>query len=829
MLFRSPDKDEIINAYAAKDLAPDGTDAGSDPDQILYVGADRYQIDGATDMGFWFIKDPDFGPVPLGNAQSAGFTGHHTEGDILLLSTFTQGGQTTTIRVFKWTGDPQTGSPGEVQAIFGDCVPGAANQNGCATVNDSTISVNWEYVAKVTSTGGWIPAGGMLEAGVNLSDLGLGGCFSSVLAETRSSPELTATLKDFAFGNFEICGANISISPDGVNEVGDPHTFTVNVSGGVSGSESGVEGVFPDVTLSTSDGATIDPEDVTDNCADVGTDADGNCTVVFTSNTVGVVTGHASVTATIEGADFTVETDGANGNSEDAVKRFVDASIAITPDGVNEVGDEHEFTITVTPDAPDGATVSAITITPSVEPAPDSQSDDCAAVTADGPYTCTLTISNDDAGTFTADADVSITFSDGTNSDTVLRSTSGDSGPDGSGSATKRFVDAYITIAEDAVNIVGDPHTFTVNVYQDDGLIAVDENDDPLGDGVAGFGPVADGTIVEVTLTDSDGADNSVSEDTCADPGTVDGECTITFTSPTAGFVTGHAAVSFTLDDVELVRETDGTAPNSDDAVKEFVAGSIRWAKVDNAGELQGGATFDLCLTHSYNLEADLDADPPEDPLVVLAEPDCDSVADNVGALDENDEPTYVGLDEDPDPGEFLVSGLPLGRYSVTETAAPAGFELDPDVKTADLVPGDADADLSGDPFINSRPVLKITGFGYTNEPDGDQPHGILAGTTTYTVTLHNYGTAAAELTDSSLVVSDNADCDGDEGGNTLDLSGATIAVDADSDTYTLTCTYDAPDPAAITATLNVKYTTNGLERTASGSPATIIFTVAAD
>jgi hypothetical protein len=81
-------------------------------------------------------------------------------------------------------------------------------------------------------------------------------------------------------------------------------------------------------------------------------------------------------------------------------------------------------------------------------------------------------------------------------------------------------------------------------------------------------------------------------------------------------------------------------------------------------------------------------------------------------------------------------------------------------------------------------------------------------------------------LTSSDLVVSDNATCDPD---NSLDLSGIEIAAGATSAPITLTCTYDHPDPAEIVATLNVKYTTNGLERTASGSPATITFTVDAD
>jgi hypothetical protein len=118
--------------------------------------------------------------------------------------------------------------------------------------------------------------------------------------------------------------------------------------------------------------------------------------------------------------------------------------------------------------------------------------------------------------------------------------------------------------------------------------------------------------------------------------------------------------------------------------------------------------------------------------------------------------------------------------------------------------------------------VVKITGFGYTNAPDGPSPDGVFKGTTTYTVNLHNYGTAVANLTSSSLVVSSNATCDG---GNTLPITG-TIAVNGNGGPYTLVCHYDHPSPTAITATLNVKYTTNGLERTASGSPAAITFTV---
>ena len=70
-----------------------------------------------------------------------------------------------------------------------------------------------------------------------------------------------------------------------------------------------------------------------------------------------------------------------------------------------------------------------------------------------------------------------------------------------SGSATKRFVDGKITITPSAVNEVGEAHTFTVDVEQDDGLVA----DAPGGDAVTGFGPVTVGNA-DVTLTDANGA-----------------------------------------------------------------------------------------------------------------------------------------------------------------------------------------------------------------------------------------------------------------------------------------------------------------------------------
>jgi hypothetical protein len=414
------------------------------------------------------------------------------------------------------------------------------------------------------------------------------------------------------------------------------------------------------------------------------------------------------------------------------------------------------------------------------------------------------------------------------------------SGPNGSGPATKRFVDLKITIGPPtATNTVGDPHTFTVTVSQDDGLPA----NAPGGDTVSGFGPVPNGTGVNVTLVNSGGAfyEIPVGGDHCVQPsggGTVNGVCGVTFTSQTAGTVTGNSSVTLSVGGVSLTRDTDPATtaiPCGDGlvqgttcgpAVKNFVAGSISWTKVDNAnpGRALGGATFALCRTATYNFSP---------PGFTSITPDCSigPVVDNTGQAG------YTGKDSNPVAGQFQVIGLQLGRYTVLETVAPPGYVLDPNTRTAELSPNDPGPppvnhtdQMIAIAFVDSRPILKITGLSYTNAPSAnlDQPDGINVGDTTFTVNLHNYGTADAVLTNSSLVVSNASPNTGltcDNGGS-LPISQTIAPGASNSPAITLSCHYDHPNGKTITGTLVVKYTTNGVERTASGSPATISFTV---
>ncbi len=195
-------KDDITHAYAAMYTDP------SNGHTILYAGLDRYDNSGDATAGFWFFRNAIREDPTVTTNGGHPFVGTHTDGDILLVSDFTVGGSTSTIKVFRWTGDDATGSLVPVTTPSGTTY---------AIVNGAPIPVPWSYKNKSGQTK---PAAGeFLEEGVDLTALGLGGCFSNFLAETRSSQSPTATLSDFVIGNFNTCRLDL------------PNTATVSANG----------------------------------------------------------------------------------------------------------------------------------------------------------------------------------------------------------------------------------------------------------------------------------------------------------------------------------------------------------------------------------------------------------------------------------------------------------------------------------------------------------------------------------------------------------------------------------------------------------------------
>jgi hypothetical protein len=303
---------------------------------------------------------------------------------------------------------------------------------------------------------------------------------------------------DYSFGDMTIGAfcprdASISIAEDATNVIGDPHTFTVTVTkiDGTGGAPQPVEGSFPEVTFNPP------PSFVDDgNCASVGTDAFGQCTVVINSDTADTFVANARVTLQVGEVTLTRDTAGNAGpnGSGPATKIYVgfDASISIAEDATNVIGEPHTFTVVVqtndgsgwTP-APDGTPV-VVTLTNggSADWQYTGSGDTCASPGTSG-GSCTVTFVSDTTGTVTGHASVDVTV----NNQTLHRETDGTG--NNSGDAVKTYVDASISITEDATNPVGVPHTFTVMVQTNDG---------------SGWMPAPDGTPVTVTLTNGGGA-----------------------------------------------------------------------------------------------------------------------------------------------------------------------------------------------------------------------------------------------------------------------------------------------------------------------------------
>jgi len=253
------------------------------------------------------------------------------------------------------------------------------------------------------------------------------------------------------------------------------------------------------------------------------------------------------------------------------------------------------------------------------------------------------------------------------------------------------------------------------------------------------------------------------------------------------------------------------TSPSTTATLKDYAegslvtCGSLSWTKFDNNSHLLGGATFQVCGP-SFN--------------------PCATVTDNQITSPPDANSTL---------GAFKLANLVAGTYNVTEIVAPPGFAPDPSTKTATISSGNLDAVIAA-AFIDPRPVVKLTQFGYTNTPSGTPTSGPVSGVTVYTVKIKNFGGAVTDLNGSLTITVAGA------GSGTFSCTGAGI-VDCvlpivsgslgigQETTFTLTLTYNnLADQAVVTAALDtVTYRTNGLARNVSGTPATITFTIQAN
>jgi hypothetical protein len=221
-------KIDVMNAYAAA-----YTSAGGD--QILYFALERNSNAGDGNVGFWFLQD---GTVDCNSTSNAPFAGNHQDGDLLVVSAFTNGGSVSTIDVYRWNGGAN-GSLGTTPVAHGvDCKTTGANDNACATVNGptngtgGTITTPWLTSNKQDGPGHSLRTSEFFEGGLNLSRTGLSGhCFNTFIADTRSSQSLTATLFDFARGSLGECTSKTTTTPKKGDGTTDLTTAPVTATG----------------------------------------------------------------------------------------------------------------------------------------------------------------------------------------------------------------------------------------------------------------------------------------------------------------------------------------------------------------------------------------------------------------------------------------------------------------------------------------------------------------------------------------------------------------------------------------------------------------------
>jgi uncharacterized repeat protein (TIGR01451 family) len=182
----SPDKDNILHAYAG--LYENGGD------EITVFGLDRFANSGDANVGFWFFQSP------IGINANGTFSGSHRNGDVFIVSEFDSGGDVSTIVLYKWL------NGGLSQVVSGIECSGPGADDICAIANTDPEGSPWPYTPKAGAAGTF-PIASFFEGGADMGAI-FGTalpCFSTFLAETRSSTSTTAELKNFVIGNFNTC------------------------------------------------------------------------------------------------------------------------------------------------------------------------------------------------------------------------------------------------------------------------------------------------------------------------------------------------------------------------------------------------------------------------------------------------------------------------------------------------------------------------------------------------------------------------------------------------------------------------------------------------
>ena len=224
-------KIDVMNAYAAAYTAANG-------DEILYFALEKNANEGNNNVGFWFLQDEVACASASGNNP---FVGDHTDGDLLIVSAFTNGGLVSTIDVYRWNGGP-TGSLGTTPVAHGaDCQGTPRGRRGLRDRqraqrrhrrhdHDPVADGEQGRWSRATASG---RRSSSREASTSPRTTSGASASPRSSADTRSSQSLTATLFDFSRGQLGVCAAEMTtqVSTAGPVTPGTAVTDTATVVG----------------------------------------------------------------------------------------------------------------------------------------------------------------------------------------------------------------------------------------------------------------------------------------------------------------------------------------------------------------------------------------------------------------------------------------------------------------------------------------------------------------------------------------------------------------------------------------------------------------------
>jgi hypothetical protein len=187
-------KNDILNAYAAVFQEPANA-ASHANDLVLYMAQERRSNNGDAFAGFWLLKNSASCVSPA--TGSTNFTGSHAEGDLLVVSNYTNGGGTNGVTVYEW----HNGALNLTAFLTGpNCSAATASDLLCTIANNATLpQPSWGPQPLAPNE--------FVETGIDLTSVFKGAppCFSNFVAETRSSQAPSADLHDFALGRLSTC------------------------------------------------------------------------------------------------------------------------------------------------------------------------------------------------------------------------------------------------------------------------------------------------------------------------------------------------------------------------------------------------------------------------------------------------------------------------------------------------------------------------------------------------------------------------------------------------------------------------------------------------